>query len=170
MQNSSDLQQDIKPQAHDRFPYITWLFTAQLVKLDVHICLSFCLGACETAWAVWTPTCETARPLKCSSSVELVGDLVLVRRVMSCQPFRRQCGIAPYAWTHLQKTIVMLLLKCIGRQTYNSWRVGNVDCCVLDKNKLPFYFVTVSKRETFLKMGLWMEMGCMCKLCQNHLE
>lgn len=53
--------------------------------------------------SVWTPTSQTARPLQCSSCVELVWDLVLVGRVVSCQPFRRQSGIAPYAWTHLQR-------------------------------------------------------------------
>lgn len=50
-----------------------------------------------------TPTCQAARPLEGRGGVELVGDLVLVRSVVSCQSLGRQSGIAPYAWTHLQR-------------------------------------------------------------------
>lgn len=65
---------------------------------------------------VSTPTCQTSRSLQCSSSVEFVGDLVLVRSVMSCQSFGRQSCIAPYAWTHLQRRELL------------DWIVKNTEC------------------------------------------
>lgn len=67
---------------------LRWSYTLVWVYVYVNVRRQKC---------VRTPTCQTARPLQSSSGVELVGDLVLVGSVVSCQSFRRQSGIAPYA-------------------------------------------------------------------------